>query len=836
MAMTSPFGSLIESARTYGRTRGRLVGALLFAALVLRFASMPRPPERDVDAIAAMLGQSVGGTVKPDDFVWEGRGGVLHDALWGRRVLFLAARVSAPNVTPTNDLYRAEVRLTRAGRPILLRRVVNLTNTPRGHEHDLEAQGLHAAFATKVGSTIQTITVLDLAGDVATWEARTRTERFVAYVENWIGTGSRIGIDRLETSFGLPPKTVRFELTPDALVLAIGESAQAAAVSLSDAAVNPGPRDEHAVHAYRLPHPITPLPRFIEESLRVTLGPSRALTFRKSYVRANDAWLRLRDSSAPRPAELPAASGGDSGTNEGDFPPPELSPTTHRILPGEGLWVAAAGASTLPGDSTAAPPAFFETHVRPDPKFPHAIVRLVAMDGRRLELRPIAGTVMPRSETGLHGEGRIAATDAGRAVAVFASGTPDGSAPAGFVVDQRAVVFPRRGASTLAVDRFGRPAIGPWPLDEDVPLTIRGVSQTNTALIVDGRFPNFGPLDTELRTRSGVGVTNSGHMIYAFAQNVPTVLVARALLLAGCRDAMALSTGPDPVGFGFVRREGEQESSKTLLGANSFAPQRMWSGSPNAFVYVVVRSGQPDVPLPEGASWQVDPGPQPDPSWRPALFTATVTKLGAQVKLMLFGPERFQFRIRAGTKEVAHRFAGTFPDALSADEQTRVLVAVGLGTGKRKGPRGMAIGGSIGLKFGAGAGVLVVENERTRIERSDAFTPTADADATELPLTADEGRPLPEARIVGSMRPRAALAVLEDGSLLLASTTFDTDEATTDALLDAGCTRVVALDRGTHQNAYVHRTGAEPRPEARYETTSLYVLRSSMRGRALSLR
>jgi len=834
--MTSPLGSLLESARTYGRTRGRLVGALLFAALVLRFATMPKPPERDVDAIAAMLGQAVGGTVKPDDFVWEGRGGVLHDALLGRRVLFLAARPSGPNALPTNDLYRADIRLSRAGRPIALRRVVNLTNTPRGHEHDLVAQGLHAAYATSIGSAVQTITVLELAGDQPTWQARTRMERFAAYVENWIGTGSRTGIGRLETSFESPPKTARFELTSDALVMALGDSAQAAAVSLSDASVNPGPRDEHAVHAQRLPHPVTPWPRLVEDSLRVVWGPRQAADFRRAYTRTHDAWIRLTQSSAPRPAELPAATGGDNPTNEADFPPPKLALTATKILPGEGLWVPAAGATALPGDTAEAPPAFFETHVRPDPKYLHGIVRLVAMDGRRLELRPVAGKVFPRSETGLHGEGRIPATDASSAVAVFTSDAPDASPTAGFVTDQRPIVFPRRSASTLAVDRFGRPAIGPWPLDEDVPVTIRSVAQTLAPLVVDGRLAEFGPTDLALKARSGIGVTNNGHVIYAFADNVPAVLIARALLLAGCRDAMALSTSPDPVGFAFVRREGEQETAKTLLGTNSFAPERMWSGSPNAFVYVLARSGQPEVPLPEGGTWEIDPGPQPDPSWRPALYSATVTKLGAQVKLTLLGAERFQFRVRAGAKEVPPKFGQTFPDALAADEQARVLVAVGLGTGKRKGPRGLAIGGSIGLKFGPGAGVLAVENERARIERSDGYAPTADADAVELPLSADEGRPLPEARIVGSMRPRAALGILDDGSVLIATTTFDTDEATTDALVDAGCSRVVALDRGTHQNAYMHRAGAETPPEARYETTTLYVLRTSMHGRALSLR
>lgn len=75
MAMTSSLGSLRESAGAYVRTRGLLLGALMLVTLVFRCVSMPPPPERDIDAIATMLGQSVGGTVKPDDFVWEGVAG-----------------------------------------------------------------------------------------------------------------------------------------------------------------------------------------------------------------------------------------------------------------------------------------------------------------------------------------------------------------------------------------------------------------------------------------------------------------------------------------------------------------------------------------------------------------------------------------------------------------------------------------------------------------------------------------------------------------------------------------------------------------------------------------
>ncbi|MBK9266867.1 MAG: hypothetical protein IPM54_44705 [Polyangiaceae bacterium] len=341
--MTSPLGRLAESARAYVRTRGLLVGALLILTLAVRCVSMPRPPERNVEAIAAVLGQAVGGTVKPDDFVWEGRGGVLHDALVGRRVLFLAARPAGANATPTNDLFRAEVRLTRAGRPIALRRIVNLTNTPRGHEHDLVAFGQHAAYATMVGSAVETITVLELGGDMAAWHARTRAERFASYVENWISTGSRQGIGRIETSFGTPPQTARFELTPELLVMALGETAQAAAVSLSDASVNPGPRDEHAVVAQRLPHPVTPRARVVEQALRATLGPDRAQDFRRLHARVHDAWIRLRESSAPPPAALPAATGGDAAAVEGEFPPPKLALSAQRVLPGEGVGARFAG-------------------------------------------------------------------------------------------------------------------------------------------------------------------------------------------------------------------------------------------------------------------------------------------------------------------------------------------------------------------------------------------------------------------------------------------------------------------------------------------------------------
>ena len=103
--------------------------------------------------------------------------------------------------------------------------------------------------------------------------------------------------------------------------------------------------------------------------------------------------------------------------------------------------------------------------------------------------------------------------------------------------------------------------------------------------------------------------------------------------------------------------------------------------------------------------------------------------------------------------------------------------------------------------------------------------------AVELPLAADEGKLRPEAREIGRRRSRGALCVHEDETVVIASATFDSDEATTEALLAIGCTRVVALDRGSDRSHVFHRAGTDEPPLPSYETTTLFALERPMRGR-----
>src|SRR6185312_7026857 len=102
---------------------------------------------------------------------------------------------------------------------------------------------------------------------------------------------------------------------------------------------------------------------------------------------------------------------------EPGWPPQPIAPAAAPAPAGEGVWVA--GRVARVGE---APPAIFETTIRPELAHPEEVVRLWAMDTRQLDLRLAAGVEEPRSAVGLHGSGRAPEGAAEHAVAAFAGG------------------------------------------------------------------------------------------------------------------------------------------------------------------------------------------------------------------------------------------------------------------------------------------------------------------------------------------------------------------------------------------------------------------------------
>lgn len=818
--------------------RARALWAAFFALVALAVAVLrPAPPARTAEGVATMLGEAVGGEVRADDFVWEERGGFLRDAFLGRRVLFLARRgAGAPG-----DLYRARVRLTRAGRPVRVAELRNLTASPLGDDRDLMAHGRHAAFVTTAPGGVQGITLLDLDGEGAAREARTRRERLGAGIASFLATGSPGGIGRTEVTFEALPDEAKVELSEDSLVMALGKEGVPAAVDLRSGAVNAGPRNPFSVRALRIPRPARPLGEALVAAARELGGPGSG--------RALGAVVGLFSrpaASRGAPVVFPGREAPVAVPPVDEWPPPVIAPVVKPELAGEGVWApGGGGAAIVPG----APPALYETAIRPRPDQPQALVRLVAMDLRQLDLRLEAGFEEPRSATGIHGGARLPDGPAAeRIVAAFTAGPAapsqmDTAAAPGFLVNRRALAALVPGAAAVVLGRDEGVVLGPWPGGAEAPASIASILQTPDPLVGGAGAPVL-PLDaaTARRERSALCVLPSGHIVYAESAEADAAALAAGLRLAGCAYGVPLAAGPSPVGFAYLHAGPAGAAERTwdaapLAAGMSLEPSRLASGSPNSFFYVVSRDLRPRAPLPSGEvaekGWAADAGTQPAPGWIPSIHTAVVSSLGANVHLTTVAPGRTLFRLRAGGKEPATKTSAALPGALPEAEQARALAAVSLGSGRRRGARGLAIEGATGFPFRAEAtGVLVIDKGRPLIAVAAGFTLPEGSDATELPMTADEGKLRPEAREVGSMRARAAACVLADGTFAVASTTFDSDEAATSALIDLGCARIVALDRGMHASFFLHRAGTEPAPAARYETTVLDLVDVPMTGRA----
>ncbi|WP_437596955.1 hypothetical protein WMF28_30685 [Sorangium sp. So ce590] len=788
------------------------------------------------------------------------------------------------------DLYRARVRLTRSGRPLSLGGVRNLTETPLGDDRSLVARGRRVAVTTSAFGVVQGITLLDLGGG-APPGSRPLGERLRVAVDGWLETGSVDGASRSEIAFDSPPASARLDLVDEGLVMALGPEALPAALNTATGEIDTGGRNPFGARVHLVPPRV---PSFLElagPSAGRLLGPGAAAAVERLALGADRAAVGL--GAEPAAAYLTHGAASPEPAPEGWpslWPPPKVLPAIQPPLPGEGDWVLVAPSlpRVLPGiegDPQRPSSPFAATTIRPDPQREQVRVHLFAIDTRHIKLTLQAGFEAPRPSVGPRGTGQLPDASTLRGAIGLGVGPRDPAAPPagaealGMVVGGRALVPPRDGAATLAVDLSGRPYFGAWPSRGDVdrvPWALwQGPPAASPRDLRDGggkRFPwalwqgpsffeaaspaaalaaplgERAPADATLSPgdgddpvveRSALCMTDRGLVVHAWSSAADAAAIRAALERARCLAGVSLGRAPEPLGVAFLSRQ--QDGSLTaerLAPAMSLAPPaHVASASPRPFLYFESRSTDgppaPDLSLPgERVGWTADSGAQPPPAWSPAVYAADTVHLGAQVRVHALAPDRFLFRLRAGSREISPRTAPKLDADVPADERSHVMAAIGVGTGRRRGPRGLAVGGTVGLRFRGEGGLLLVRRGRVEIRPAGGVEVAPGMDATELPLTADEGRLRPEAREIGTMRRRSAACVLEDGTFLVATTTFDSDEATTEALLDLGCARVVALDRGAHRNAFVHRASGDPALQQAYEETALFAVGLAMPGRA----
>jgi hypothetical protein len=260
----------------------------------------------------------------------------------------------------------------------------------------------------------------------------------------------------------------------------------------------------------------------------------------------------------------------------------------------------------------------------------------------------------------------------------------------------------------------------------------------------------------------------------------------------------------------------------------TISPDKYVRWSAKDFFYLMLRDSAPTGPA--GVTWQVDSGDQPPPAWFPGIHTGKLALGGLQITLLSFAANRFEWRVRAGSREPALLDAPPMKLELTTQEARRALAAVGLGHTTLAAGHGLAFDASASLPIRQGYATVVVGQGRSLEILAPGETPDLGphAEAVQLPVLADGDRRTDEAHEPGALRQRGALCVLPSGRVLVALARHDSSSPLVTALLRAGCRRVVALDRGSHHPAFVHRTGTETPPIADYETSVLFALAAPM--------
>jgi len=813
----------------------------VFGALagVIALGTAP-PPKRTIEGVAGALARATHAVVKGESIRWEPGGTPLSDATIGRWVLFLASESeSAPK-----DVWRARMTVSPEGAPLEVLEVHNLTATAVGDDATLVANGHYAAFATVAFGQVQSVTLLNLAGEGTQNQTEKWLDRAMAAITNIQNTGASRGIGRIDITLDQPAKRVGLALGSDALSiqLADDDSAHVSRHAKLDLAKREleGDLGMHAQSARHLPKPIV---FWAVDTVRAVpwIGAAPIAWLEEKVFSLKDSAKQVAFKMSGSEAELVTnaeALAGEAHKEGASWPPPTVRSIWKTLEPKEGEWSAptAAWIKKFPMLRAGEPPpsAFYGTFIRPDEARPYARVLMVAMDSRQLDLDMEAGSEDPKPLVGPPGIGRIPRDPAiaQRVSAAFNGGFKTEHGTYGMMVKRRVLLPAQPAAASVIVLNDGRFGMGTWGNTHDV----GGILNVNAADIVSFR-QNLDPLvdgekvnptgralwgytlpGTSMQTeRSGMCVTSAGHLIYAWGEDLNANTLGKAMSMAGCVYGMHLDMNPHHTGFIYsnvTEIKGRNWKSELLTTQMGISPDRYIEYAPKDFFYVMMRDPRP--PAVEGVDWKLDAGTQPSPSWFGGLFTTHLD--GADI--FEIEPARASFRIRAGTREPDTK-TGVHPSyELAGDDTKRVLFALGMGASTERKPKGLVTEGRLlfGMTQSEKMGALVADGDgRLKIVRVEDFSLTPKADAAELPLILDAGNP------DESVRSGMALGINPEGRTFIARASRSQGAALATVLKKFGCTHAVLLDRGGAA-AFMHRAGTASPPRSRYEETVLYAM------------
>jgi hypothetical protein len=813
------------------------------------------PPVATVEGLSELLGQAVGGTVKPDEFAWEPSPGFLTETFAGRPVLFLAAaKPGAPR-----DLYRAWVRLTADGKPVSVARMRNITDTPDGDDAALEARGDKALFATLAFGRIQAISVLDLWGIRQSDRPTSWLDRVLLSLSSFQQTGSFAGIGRTDIVLDVPASRATMELSPPRLQVDLGEQGRELSYDLERRTVRSAEGGEaYAARAVPQVYGSKPFVFWAVDTIRAEVGPEPIAWLENKVFGAKDSVKRttyaLFASAEDQTLAAPSGSAGGPvaqvldaravGGLADSWPPPRVPSIWKDPKANEGVWqpVTYPFLKPLAGVAAGGPrpaPYFYKTTIRPDKERPYAEITLIAMDMRQLEIGMQAGYEDPKPTTGPPGEGRLPQDKAvyERVVATFNGAFKTTHGNYGMSINKRVLLPPVPGGASVVVTDSGAVGMGSWPQSTEIPKEIISFRQNLDPLVEDGvanpTGRNIWGWQLEgtgaMTQRTALCVTSAGHLYYAFAEEIDGPTLGRAMRQAGCSYAMHLDMNPGHCGFVFtdvVNPKTNNYQLRLAADAMKMSPDRYVRWSPKDFFYVMVRDVTPRDG--SGVLWKADAGTQPPPAWLPGIFASKLALGSLEVELVSFEPGHVDFRLKPSALEPS--VAKTLRDGALGGVEDRVLAAIGAGHTTEATRYGLVLAGDPGLPLRTAYATLVLAEGKIPRIMSASSVPVlaADEQGVQLPLLAEAGQVTERARERGDLRLRAALGVTRAGRVIVALARHDSSDPLASALLRAGCERVVELDRGSHHPSFLHRAGTSTPPMNGYEATALYALARPM--------
>lgn len=232
--------------------------------------------------------------------------------------------------------------------------------------------------------------------------------------------------------------------------------------------------------------------------------------------------------------------------------PATLVPFASPALPGEGKWIPA-------GRPVEGTPAIYTTFMRPDAIHTSVVDGVAWMDMKLLRATLYSGSYVPGGGPYKY-TAPVQPSAARTLVATFNAGFRMQDARGGYYTQGKTISPLRPGAASFVIYKNGSVQIGAWGSQVQMTPTVDSVRQNLVLLVNNGQVVSgLNANDTSVWgytlgnqvyvSRSGVGITKNGALVYVGGPDLNITDLATLLVRAGALRAMELDINTDWVNF-----------------------------------------------------------------------------------------------------------------------------------------------------------------------------------------------------------------------------------------------------------------------------------------------